>query len=300
MKKILLFIVTCLFVASCSTKQRTKYQEIGTDKSGGFTESMYADGTYKARFAGNGYTSPKDAELFSVFRAIELCNNDGFAVAEIFGVYNLSKSKKIKKSSSYNYKMPTNINGQYSSTTDYSNYSNVKTKGQYDATVSGGHTMGGTRQWTETYNFPVFDTVVKCINSKKLIGVMTEELDRKEVKRIKDDFMGAILIKRIMEGFPAEDVLKVGDVIVSVNGERVEKNPEFIKILGSNDNLSITFFREGKKLTKQVAKKDITKSYLAHNVGIVHQLCNSKAEEMKERRLCKKYLKKKYPKKMNE
>ena len=90
--------------------------------SGGYSEKKIDDKLYVTRFAGNAYTHPNDALVFSILRAVEICQENGFKFARVVGGKDLSSSKTVQRTSNYNYQQPTYFNGTANSNTNYNYY----------------------------------------------------------------------------------------------------------------------------------------------------------------------------------
>jgi serine protease Do len=95
---------------------------------------------------------------------------------------------------------------------------------------------------------------------RKYIGVYIQELNRELSEYFGVDKGTGLLIERIEEGGPAEKAgLRVGDVIISADGERLEstqKLSELIQDKEEGDKVSIEFIRDKKKRTVDVEVKE--------------------------------------------
>src|ERR1035437_4597960 len=83
-------------------------------------EPMTQNGGYKdgetggirvARFVGNAKTSPDDSRDFSLFRAIEYCREEGFKVARVYLVNDMSHDNVVHKSATNTYSDPVAVSG---------------------------------------------------------------------------------------------------------------------------------------------------------------------------------------------
>lgn len=84
-----------LVAVSLVTGCATRYQEIGTDVTGGFFSERISANQFSVGFAGNGFTSPKRASDFAVLRAAELTLEYGFSHFVVEGKQDLSTSEVV-------------------------------------------------------------------------------------------------------------------------------------------------------------------------------------------------------------
>jgi hypothetical protein len=86
--------VAALF-AIVFTSCATPYQEVGTDRTGGYSFARVAPTEFKVCFAGNGFTQPKRAKDFATLRAAEITLAHNFRYFTILDVVDLSSSADV-------------------------------------------------------------------------------------------------------------------------------------------------------------------------------------------------------------
>jgi len=95
---------------------------------------------------------------------------------------------------------------------------------------------------------------------RKYIGVYIQELNRELSEYFGVDKGTGLLIERIEEGGPAEKAgLRVGDVIISADGERLESTQELSELIQDKkegEKVTIEFIRDKKKRTVGVEVKE--------------------------------------------
>lgn len=238
-----------VLLSACATQMRTTYAPQG--ERGGYSDAQVNSNLRVARFAGNAYTHPSDAELFSVFRAVEVCSNQPLAFPRLYGTFNRSTQQTVQRSSSYNYQAPTYFSGNANSNTQYNAFgSNTQTNLYGQAT--GGQVYGGQTSWNETLNYPVFDTLYSCVTKTFRANLGLEQLTADKAEEFVKDRLGALVVKEVLAESPNKGIVKVGDIITKVNGERVEGLPQFSAQIDNAKNPSAPIFtlvREGKTIT---------------------------------------------------
>jgi S1-C subfamily serine protease len=95
---------------------------------------------------------------------------------------------------------------------------------------------------------------------RRYIGVYIQELNRELSEYFGVDKGTGLLVERIEEGSPAEKAgLRVGDVIISADGERLESTQELSELIQDKkegDKVTIEFIRDKKKRTVDVEVKE--------------------------------------------
>ncbi len=110
---------------------------------------------------------------------------------------------------------------------------------------------------------------------RKYIGIGAQELNPELSEFFGIDKGTGILISSIDEGSPAEKAgLKVGDVIIMADGERVERTQDLVGLIQDKekgDKITIEFLRDKKKRTVEVevAEEEGSISYFAPVVGSI-------------------------------
>lgn len=301
MKKIKLinfyaFLSLCAITTGCATGSRSKY--VPLTESGGYSESNSENSIMITRFAGNAYTSAKDASEFSAFRAVEYCMEKGYKVVRFHKQENNSSSKTVQRTSNYNYQQPTYFSGTANSNTNY-NYlgygqARSNTNTSVNGSFQGGSSYGGGSTWNETYNFPVFDTYFECKNKVLMVGVGVKDITVEDMKPYVKDLMGAIQVIKLTEDSPNQGIIKIGDIVTKVGDNRVQKNIDFISAIHQQDNeknIEITLLRDGKTKKIKVKATDKTQEVEQEYQNLVYSVCS--VPEIKGRPICLKLKEKK-------
>jgi hypothetical protein len=283
----LTIVVFGVLFSSCAT--RTKYQSYG--ESGGYVDGKYNDGTRYSKFAGNAYTHKQDAQLFSLFRAIEVCYNTGYKYTRILGTRDQSSTQDVQRSATNNYTAPTYYSGTANSNSNINylgnGYANVNTQSNYNGTVYGGTQTSNTTSWTETMVFPLFETAFVCVDSLFLTKIKMRELKEDDVKPYVKDLRGALQVEEITDDSPNNGKIKNSDIILRLNGDRVWNVADFVKIVNGSsdkDKLKFDIVRDGKRMQILGKAVDESDSLAADEHKIKAGACG--IEEFKERMLC--------------
>lgn len=277
-------IALCMLIfSSCAT--RTPYQSYA--QNGGYIDGKYDDGTRYARFAGNAYTHKDYALWFSLFRALEFCNNTGYKYTRIFGTQDLSTSKDVQRSSTYNYTAPTYYSGTANTSVNYYGNSYAQARTNYSGTAYGGDQTSNTTSWTETLTFPIVDTSFVCMDSLFLAKIKFRELKEYDVKDYVKDLRGALQVEEIPDDSPNKGKIKNSDIVLRLNGERVWTVAEFVKVLNNSsdkENLKFELVRDGKNLKITGKAVDGTEGLLADAEKVKASACG--IEDLKDNLLC--------------
>jgi serine protease Do len=104
------------------------------------------------------------------------------------------------------------------------------------------------------------DVFLRSFGERKYIGVYIQELNKELSEYFGVDEGTGLLIERIEEGGPADKAgLRVGDVIIKADGERLEstqKLSELIQDKKEGEKVAIEFIRDKKKKTVEVEVKE--------------------------------------------
>lgn len=98
------------------------------------------------------------------------------------------------------------------------------------------------------------------------LGVVLQEMDDKLAKTFGLDKPEGALVSDVIKGDPADKAgLKAGDIIIEINGKKLENHKELINIIGSKspgDTVVLKVMRDGKKIDIKVKlgeRKETTK-----------------------------------------
>lgn len=281
------FPLLFLFLSACAT--RTLYQPHG--QSGGYSEAIVKDDLMVARFSGNAYTHKNDAQLFSVFRAIEICKDKGYRVMRMENFEDNSSSQTVQKSYTYNNQQPTYFSGNANSNTNYNYYggntlySNTNTN--VNGTMYGGDTHSNTQTWNETYHYPKYSTYFTCANEISLARVELKDMSAEDIKDFTIDKLGAAQVVSLADDSPNKEIFQVGDIILKVNNQRILNQQDFVKALNGSPNkesIPALVVREGKNHNIKFKAKDFTYMFEQDNLKVITSACT--VSEVKKRPIC--------------
>ena len=255
----LLLMAIAILVSSCATMRRpTAY--LDSTNSDPFGKSIWnVDSGYRgSTFTGNSDTSPKRAYHFSRLAAVEHCYRAG-KFALLVKTYDGSKKKTYTQVSSYNYTVP--------------GYSKFQGKTYRDRNKDQTHT--NVYSYPVTLRYPIYSTLFKCITDYKSIAgkVKYEAISRELVSPFTKDFKGGLLVTSSDE----KSGLKEGDVVVEVNGKRIEGYLSFSEnaILNTEDGkpLKAKVIRKQKFKTVNLVREDLTNIIIAQNMLEMTMAC---------------------------
>lgn len=253
MKSLLSIVILLLFTISCAT-HRTPYQP-HDDYYGGYSENLSGELKF-ARFTGNAHTFASDAQLFSHFRAMEICRESEKPVALVVEQLDLSQEKQVQRSS---------------------------TSGSF----IGKTYFGSSSSWVETYTFPTYDTYFVCTDKAYTTNVSFKVITKEDMKLLVKDLKGAVQVFSLNKESPNHGILMEGDIIIKMNGERVEYLGEIVWGLEKAKNkeaIPVVLFREGELLKINIKSREVTDSVLTRQSEIVKSLCQ--VSEIGERPIC--------------
>ena len=274
------FILMPLVVSGCMSMNppkvaRSLYQpQDGTN--GGYSEARIDDKVMVTRFAGNGNTHRDDASAFSQFRALELCKEQGFRITRILSSKDLSTSQTVQRTSNFNFgNANASVNG----------FGQPFPSAYYSGTAN---QVGVSNTWNQTFNYPTFDTFFSCKNQAYLAKLNLKEISAEDAKPFVKDLMGVVQIQDFIEGSPNRDILRIGDFILRINGERIRTLAEGMNAIdGAKDKDQIKFLivRDGKLLTVNAKAVDGTTMLEESAKKFLATVC-SNVLELKNRSIC--------------
>jgi hypothetical protein len=279
----ILILLILLITISCTT--RTLYQPY--NESGGYSEATLKDNIQVARFSGNARTNIDDANIFAIFRSIEICYEKGFEVSKILKVDNKTTSKTIQKSSSNSYKDPTYFSGTSNTYTNYNNYGNSNSNTNLNGTAYGGSVHTNSTSWNETYFYPTFDAYFACYNEIYLAQVELKIISAEDIKEFTKDRLGGLQIIKIDGQSPNQGIFQIGDILLKINNIRVLDVNEMsraIDLAKDKNNIQASIIREGKPLTIKFKTSNVTEKFKMVNSEIIRRACSVK--EIKTRPIC--------------
>lgn len=270
--RIFLLGSTALGLASCATYSPTPYSDL---ESGGYGKKIIkvSDSYDGSLFMGNTYTSSKRAYHFSRMGAVEHCYERN-KLALLVSTIDATKKTSYTGVSTSNYTVP--------------GYSKFNGKTYRDSSKDQTHT--NTYSYPVTLKYPNYATLFKCVTTFKSFkgDVKLEQLSKELVSPFTKDFKGGLLVK---EANAAESKLLEGDVIVSVNGQRIEKIDDLYDNVYLKDSpisfVKVKVIRKQKFKTVNAELKDITDLILAQDIVETALACKHREDVEVEIPFCK-------------
>lgn len=268
------FILSLILVIGCGTSP-TPFQK--EKKNEGYSDST-KDDLKVSTFKANHYTSPAKARLYAEFRAIQQCLSEGYQYANIIDIFDKTISKEVTKTDANVYG-PSYGMGMYPFYSRYSsfgvgiNYSNVS-----------------SRSWNETYVYPVIEVPYTCVNTVYRPKIMFREIPAVEMKHLVKDIKGGVQIQKFLDDSPNEKTLKTDDIILRVNGERIERVYELIQYFSDKrQTVKLEVLRDGVKKSASMKAVDVSDVIKPAEEKIVNEACKEKeVKEKYQNTICKK------------
>lgn len=262
-------LILILLVAACSTTSRTKYQPL--KKKQGYEDKNIEYGLRVTSFKGNAYTNKADADLFAKFRAIEVCDEAEFKLTNILKVSDKTISKDVLRTTG------TGFPSYYYGMSPY--YS------RYNTGISIGYAHTSSSTYAETYQLPEFEVVYECVNKAYGPEIAVREVSAEEMKLLVKDLKGGLQVEKVLGGSANAKSIEVGDVIIRVDGERVDRSLAlFRRFTGGKKEVPVEIFREGKRMKKVLRSHEVSEFIEESQKRIVASACSKK--EIKERPIC--------------
>lgn len=256
-------IVFCLtfFIAGCATVRLSKptpYQP--KDESGfglSYNDINSEDGSSISVFEGNAHTKPEHALRFSLLGAYERCHSQG--------LYSIIQQ------------LPVEFSGE-------------QTRTQVTTLASPGPAVGSsslpvparTYAYSVTVKLPKFATTFRCVKVRRSLGGQPrfEAISRDLVHSNTRDFMGGVLVRSFADDDTANP-LKVGDVILEIDGKRVEAPLQVEVALMNSDSseVKLKIIRKNRIKPLKVPSMDLTDTLRQKERAGVSSLCSDLAQD---------------------
>ena len=245
-------------LSACASYLPTGYRPAGDDDSYGYKITMNENGIHTSSYHGNQNTQTNDAFIYTMLAAYQTCRAAG-KTAIVVGPEDMTQKTSHTEVSS----MMTpiyNSNGTTSYTTQSYAYPVTRT-------------------------YPAFYSAFSCKSQYKVLtpGILTEDIGRELVHPVTKDFKGGILIKGQTSEAKSIKPFAINDVIIRVNGERVETDLEQSKIiaatLDSVRSLGIEVIRKEKKLKLEVTLEDMTAQVKTIEKETIKMLCKNLSDD---------------------
>lgn len=258
-------------LCSCASFEPSAY---GPAQADGYGITITEDGQFKTSvYTGNTYTGSRKAERFSRLGALEHCRRQG-KLAVIVNGEDKSSSFSYTGVSSYNYTTPgyTTLNGSL-----YRDHSKDIT-----------HT--NVYSYPVVVTYPEYDTKFKCVqklyttkDSPKL-----ETVPAVLVSPYSKDFRGGVLVKEVSD---KATTLKQGDVVIKVDGKRIETAEELSPAINVSEkpSVSLTLIRNHKIISRTAPLVDVTVALKDDNKKELITACTPPAYRVRKLGRGKKY-----------
>ena len=257
------YLLLLALAIGCSSSKPTSYRK--EKKQEGYRDKTFED-LRVASFKANTHTKKSLAHTYAEFRAIEICRREK-KHANIIDVFDKTVEKEITKSSGGVWG-PSIYGGMY----PYSRYSRIGFGMDY-GTVS-------TNSWNETLTFPFLEVYYTCSDKILRPLLQMKELKADDIKHLVKDVKGALQVEKILTESPNSRTLEVGDILLKVNGKRVEKIYELIRFFNERSSVSVELLREGERVKTSVTAKDVTPEVIASEEKVIKKVC----EDVKNKR----------------
>ncbi len=104
------------------------------------------------------------------------------------------------------------------------------------------------------------DLVEKGKVSRGFLGIYFQEMDKNTADALNLPEVEGVLVRKVQPDTPADEAgIKVGDVIIGINGKRVKDGQRFrmmVAAAGPGHEITLDVLREGKKMSKDVTLAD--------------------------------------------
>jgi hypothetical protein len=262
-------------IAGCATKP-TPYQK--ESKKEGYRDSLQ-DELKIATFKANTVTKMEKAQSYAEFRAIENCRENENKHANIIDISDKSVRKDVVRTSGSGWG-PSYGFGMYPY---YSRYSSIGVGVNYSTMSSD--------SWNETLVYPIIQVYYTCSDQIVRPELRLKEISSEQMKLLVKDLRGALQIENIPENSPNEKLIEQGDLILKVNGKRIEKIYELIRYFkDKNSVVDLQILREGEKKNVKIKAIDITPEALKAEKKVITNVCKDKKYShqttLQKRKIC--------------
>lgn len=268
MRWIACFVLILSF--SCSHQKRTPYKLL--HKGEGFSDSNLEDNLKVAGFKANARTKTSQALMFARFRAMENCSSSPNFLTHIMEIQDKTQTEKVMRISSTGY--PAYYFGM---SPYYQRYSGF----------GFGFSTMSSQTWNETLVYPNFEVIYRC--SEKILepklGLV--EVPSPELRHLVKDLSGAILIQKILPDSPNKDSVLAGDIIIKVEGNRIQKIYEFLNAFHHHEQVTVDILRDGElKKAIKLMGSNISESVREGEKRLLKKACTY--EDLRNKVPCRK------------
>ena len=239
----------------------TPYQKKKKDE--GYSDGE-KDNLKISKFRANHYTKSSQARLYAEFRAIENCLRDGFKFANIIDIFDKSVRRRVTRTDGSVY--GPSYYGSYGMYPFYSRYSGLNVGVNFSNVT--------TSSWDETYVYPEIEVLYSCGNSIYRPKLMFREVPAEEMKHLVKDIKGGVQIQKILDDSPNKIIFKENDILIRVNGKRIENVYEFISLFNDKtQTIDVDYLRDGFTKNAKMVAVDVTELAQVAEKKIIQQAC---------------------------
>ena len=233
------------FLISCSSA--TKYQKM--KKGEGYVDSQKGDLHY-TEFHANSYTKVNDTMVMAQYRANKVCAPQQ---SYFLGSEDHSRIRNVTKTS-----------GTYP-------YSNV---GYYPYRRGWSLGLGfgsySSESWQDQEVYPKLKIIYLCGEKFFAPSGKFQKVTAKELSYIYKDLLGAIMV----EDPETNSLLKKGDIILRMQGQRVDELAEFYYRFHHQQQQQLELLRDGVRMTVSVQAQDISDQVQRYNQELISKMCD--------------------------
>lgn len=258
-----------IFAVGCAGTGRTKYQAY--EKEQGYQDLPQVHNVRVTNFKANEFTKKSDAELFSKFRAIEVCHATGKKLTHILDVEDQSQSKEVIRSNMTGF--PASY--YYGMSPYYSRFSGV----------GFGISTASSTAYQETYVYPDYTVWFDCVDAAFGPEIALREVSPDEMKLLVKDLRGALQVEKVLENSPNAKKIEVGDVILVANGQRIQNTLQFVRLFSpTKREVTVELLREGVRKKVVLKSNDVSEFVQKSQEELLSAACNKK--EIQKKSLC--------------
>lgn len=270
-------ILPIIILSACSSTRPTPYQK--EKKKQGYSD-LTEETINISSFKANSYTKPQMAKAYAEFRAIDNCLQQQ-KIANIFDISDRTIQKTVTRTSGASMGPSYGMGlGMYPYYSRYSSFA-----------LGVGWNTVNTDSWNETLIFPIMDIYYTCSDKVFRPQILLKEISAEQMKLLVKDLKGALQVEKILDNSPNQNVIEPGDLILKVNGGRIENIHELIHSFDDKQrSVSVEILREGLRKIVQLNSIDVTPEVQKSEQEIIAQVCKNKKaknqDELKTHRLC--------------
>lgn len=237
------FLILALILA-CSSP--TPYQK--KKKGEGYVDTQ-SGVIHSTEFHANSHTKVKDALTMAQYRATHVCSPD---LTYFLATEDLSRIKEITRTSG---------------TTPYYNTGYYPYRRGWSLGVGFG--SYSAESWKDQLIYPRIKVSYLCGNQFFAPDGNFKSVTAADLSHIYKDLLGAIVAEDVPSGSPLEK----GDIILKMNGKRVESLADFYFRFQEKPKSNLEILRGGKRQVLEINAKDVTEEVKLFDQDINKRMC---------------------------